>query len=124
MKALRGYVPRALDDHRTREALAYRRYVAATMKRLGLSGTPDFDLRVWLREAGRSHLQLDRLHSQLEAALAKPNRRKEARRLERQVWKTRGQLLAIERRLEELARSTLQRRPRSGLELLQGEGRT
>jgi hypothetical protein len=80
------------------------------MRRLGLSRPLDAGVRQWLREAGRSHLALDRLHGELVAALAKPNRKREARRLERLIFKTRGQLLGIEKRLEELA-SPIRKRP-------------
>jgi hypothetical protein len=120
MRALVGGVPRALADHRRRESRTYVHYVQALMTRLGLTRPLDAGVRAWLREAGRAHMALDRLHDQLEVMLSKSNRKKEARRLERQIWKTRGQLLGIERRLEELAPGT---RKRPLVETLAGGGR-
>jgi hypothetical protein len=104
VRALRGGIPRGLPSHRTPEAFQYRGYVQALMMRLGLRRPIDADVRAWLKEAGRSHLALDRLHGELVAALGKPNRKREARRLERLIFKHRGQLLGLEAHLAELAR--------------------
>jgi hypothetical protein len=56
-----------------------------------------------LREAGLVDLELIRTAGELEKVRAKTNRRREERRLRRVAASLRGQLMALERRLEEIA---------------------
>jgi septal ring factor EnvC (AmiA/AmiB activator) len=107
--ALVGRIPRAFPSHRTPEGAAYGRYVRATLSRLG--ALPDAG-RVWLKEAGRLTVALDRLHAETEAATAasqtagrrqREKLRAQLRSLERRTARLRAALEATERRLEELA---------------------
>src|SRR5262249_50460706 len=109
MRALWSGVPRALADHRTEDAVAYRRYVAAVLARLGPLGA---DGRVWLRGAGLLTLRLDRIHREAQAAeaalmsggrRAREKARAQLRQLERRAARLRASLENVERRLEELA---------------------
>lgn len=100
MRALRGGIPRALPDHRTANGVQYGRYCRAVVKRLGKLGR---DAMPTLEEAGLAVLDLRRLRVEIAAAQARPNRRREVRRLERDRGRLRRQLLDLERRLEELA---------------------
>ena len=80
---------------------AYGSYARAKLARLG-SLPPD--VMPTLREAGRLAIDLDLLGRRLDVAQAmKRPRRAELRRLRAEARKTRGQLLALERRLEEVA---------------------
>jgi hypothetical protein len=109
-RVLGSGVPRAYRDHRRLEAIAYRQYVAALMERLGplpVSAIPT------LREAGLVNGELEEM-----ALLSASRRRQDQRRLHRRRASLRFQLVALEKRLEELAKE--QRRvqpPTSGTEL-------
>jgi hypothetical protein len=95
-------VPRAYADHRRLQALQYREYVLAVVDRLGplpRSATPI------LREAGRANGELEDLATAIEALRGKPRSRRELFRLQRRRIALRSQLLALERRLEELAQN-------------------
>lgn len=98
MRALSSGVPRAYRDHRKPDARRYREYCAAKIARYGKLPA---DARPILREAGLATIELERLHELAEHAWAK-NRRKDANRLRRAIRVTQAQLLAMERRLEEL----------------------
>lgn len=100
MHALKGAVPRAFRDHRTRAGRTYGHYVRAFAKRFG--GTVPAHVRPTLLEAGRAVVELGRLGDDLERAVAR-NRRRDASRLRRQQFALREQLVRLERRLEELA---------------------
>jgi hypothetical protein len=102
VRALSGRIPRGLKDHRSAAGVAYVSYLRALCERWG-----PFDAvaRPTLREAGLTELDLRRCHEQLQVLRAKPNRKRETRRLERDVRRLRVQLVVLERRLQELAQS-------------------
>jgi hypothetical protein len=92
-------IPRGLASHKTHEGALYRAYILALIERLGplpASAQPT------LREAALTELELGHLAAELETARAR-KRRAEMRRLRRQAFATREQLMRLERRLEELA---------------------
>jgi hypothetical protein len=120
VRRLRGGIPRALKSHLTPEAYAYRAYVEAMLKRLG---PLDRAAMVTLRESGLVTVELTRVRGELEQARAKPNRRREERRLRRVEASLRGQLMAIERRLEEIAHDRSNGHGRTLAEQLSGGGR-
>ena len=99
MRALAGGIPRAFVSHRTPEGAAYGRYARAKVVRLGplpADGLP------MLREAGIVVGELAKLHQETEAPRLS---RRDRARLRRQAVILRSQLLMLERRLEELAKS-------------------
>lgn len=91
--------PRAYRDHRTRQARAYAAYVRRLRATLG--PLPD-SAALWLREAGRAAVELDRLSEGLEAARAR-RRVRLANGIRRQQNDLRQQLLDLEDRLANLA---------------------
>jgi len=103
MRRLPSGVPRAWRNHKTPEGATYREYCQAIVqgfKRRGLSlpkeGMPT------LKEAGMVVIELGRLHRDAQS----PRRTQlERRRLRREVRGLRVQLVALERRLEEIAKS-------------------
>lgn len=94
-------VPRAYPDHRRRVARSYREAITEIRQRLGLNGSG----AVLLREYGLVAVELERLHAEVEALQGKPRRRRELARLARRRVILRSQLVALERRLEEIAGS-------------------
>jgi len=100
VRALAGRIPRAFRTHKTPEGAAYGSYCRAKLARLGPLGK---DAMPILRECGIVTIDLARVRADLEAARDKPNRRRQVRQLQRTSASLRGQLLALERRLEELA---------------------
>jgi hypothetical protein len=101
VRRLRRGIPRALRSHRGTDGVAYRAYTEALLVRLG--GKLDRAAMATLREAGLVDLELIRTAGELEKVRAKTNRRREERRLRRVAASLRGQLMALERRLEEIA---------------------
>ena len=106
MRALAGGIPRAFKSHKTPEGHAYRLYVTAIVRRLG---DLPADARPTLREVGRLSVELAALGFELEQARTR-KRRREVSRLRRAMVPMRTQLVNMERRLEELARSNGHRR--------------
>ena len=104
-RALSGGIPRAFADGRSRDARAYRRYCVSVLRRLG---TLTADGLVTLREAGRLTVELEAMGRELEGA-RRARRRRDVARLRRLMVPARTQLMALERRLEEIAAN----RPRS-----------
>jgi hypothetical protein len=110
MKRLRGGIPRGLGNHRSRTAIAYRRYCVAMLARHG--PLPDDALR-WLKEAALIALALDQLQVEAEAAQrvlvngagrrARDKARVTIRQLERRAARLRASLHAAEERIERLA---------------------
>lgn len=110
MRALRGGIPRAFENHRSADGYAYGRYARAKVARLGPLPA---DAAPWLKEAALLTIRLDRLHTEeqeVRAALrngAGRRAREQARatqaRLERRAARLRASLDAAERRLEALA---------------------
>ncbi len=99
MRALQGKIPRAFKSHRTPEGAAYGAYCRAKLKRLG--PLPK-DALPTLREAGVVVIELERLHRDAQS----PRRtRLDRRRLRRETGILRSQLMTLERRLEEIAKS-------------------
>jgi hypothetical protein len=107
MRSLRGAIPRAFTSHKTPDGHAYRRYVMAIMQQHGWTSreTCPPACLVTLREAGRLAVELQAVGRELELARAH-KRRRDVARLRRQLTPMRSQLLMLERRLEELAKST------------------
>ena len=102
-RRLRGGIPRAFTSHKTPEGAAYRRYVRAKVEQLfGAGQDAPISCEVTLREAGRLTVELQASGRELEDARAH-KRRRDVARLRRQMIPMRTQLLALERRLEELA---------------------
>lgn len=99
MRALGGGILRAFKSHKTPEGAAYGAYCRAKQERLGPLGR---DALPTLREAGLAVVELRRLSEELEAVRAR-KKRTEVRRIRREQGRLRGQLLSLERRLEELA---------------------
>ncbi len=103
MRRLAGGIPRAWRNHKTPEGATYREYCQAIVqgfKRRGLSlpkeGMPT------LKEAGMVVIELGRLHRDAQS----PRRtRLERRRLRRESGILRSQLMTLERRLDEIAKS-------------------
>ncbi len=93
-------VPRAYRDHRRRAGVDYRVYVTAIIERLGRLPTAAFPT---LREAGIVNGELERLHAEAEDLQERPRRRRDLQRVQRRRIALRSQLVALERRLEELA---------------------
>jgi hypothetical protein len=99
VKRLAGGVPRTLKDHRTKEAHVYKAIIRAKIESLGRLPA---DARVVLREYGRLVLDLQRLHLEQDAAVAR-GRVNVARKIDRRLTPMRTQLMTLEARLEELA---------------------
>ncbi len=103
MRALSGGIPRAWRNHKTPEGAAYREYCRAKLegyRRRGLS-LPKDGLPT-LREAGVVVIELERLHRDAQS----PRRtRLDRRRLRRETGILRSQLMTLERRLDEIAKS-------------------
>jgi hypothetical protein len=114
LRALKGGIPRAYRSHKTPEGRAYGGYVRSMLEHLG--ELPDH-ARPTLKAAGVAAVDLDSLTSDLEQARAKGRRRDQAR-IRRQLTILRTQMIALERRLEELA----QTRPVDFGKLLNSEG--
>jgi hypothetical protein len=95
-RRLQGGIPRAYRDHRRRVSRAYSSTVRAVQARYPGLGR---DAALWLREYGLVTVELEQLHQESQRRLAPLDRA----RLRRQRMKLRGQLLTLERRLEELA---------------------
>lgn len=93
-------IPRGYVDQRKRAARYYTQYVAGVLDSLG--SLPRMAMPT-LREAGRVAVELETLHHAAEALADSPKRRHELRRLQRRKISLRSQLLALERRIEELA---------------------
>lgn len=104
MRSLKGAIPRAFTSHKSPDGYAYRCYVGAILAQHGwtAAGTCPPAAIVTLREAGRLAVELQACGRDLEAARAK-RRLKDVARLRKQMTPMRTQLLALERRLEELA---------------------
>ncbi len=99
MRRLAGGIPRAFRSHKTPEGSSYGRYLRAKLKRLG--PLPE-DAMPTLREAGVVVIELERLHRDAQS----PRRtRLDRRRLRRETGILRSQLMTLERRLEEIAKS-------------------
>jgi hypothetical protein len=102
VRALRqanGVIPRAFPDSRRRVARVYRQYCVSIQKAWG--PLPDIALPT-LREAGRTVVELERLSSELERALAR-KRVTLVRRIRRSQLITRRSLWRLEQRLERFA---------------------
>jgi hypothetical protein len=109
MRRLRGGIPRALGNHRSRMAIQYRRYCLATVARYGPLPA---DAARWLKEAGLLTLSLDQLHADVESARAvltngagrraREMARVQLRQFERRGSRLRASLEAAEKRLEAL----------------------
>jgi hypothetical protein len=119
MRALKGGIPRAFPDGRSHAARVYRVYVASIAEQLfgTLADVPKYAWPV-AREAGRCVVELERVGVSLDEALAR-KRRRDSARARRQLVTLRTQLLAFERRLEELAASV---KPRSFAEAARAAG--
>jgi len=102
MRRLKGAIPRGTKDHRTSEGILYRESVRALQERYNL----DRACRPMLKEFGLLCVDLERLAKAIEVAGSKPNRPIDLRRLKREQRIARAQMLAIERRLEELSSAT------------------
>jgi hypothetical protein len=120
VKALVGRIPRGLKDHRGTAGKAYTAYCRSMVERLGQ--LPPHAMPT-LRECGRVVLELERVHGEIDTARAKSNRRREERRLRRVAASLRGQLMALERRLEEIAHARNNGHGRTLAEQLSGGGR-
>ena len=93
MRALKGAIPRGLQDHRTAEGRAFTEYTRAMQARLNLGK----EARPSLRECGLLTIELARLSLEIEAVRLKPNGKKDCRRLKREQRVARGQGLASRR---------------------------
>jgi hypothetical protein len=82
-------------------------YVTALLGRLGSLPADAFPT---LREAGRLAVELEAMGRELETARAR-RRRRDVARLRRQMVPTRTQLITLERRLEELAKTNAHNDP-------------
>jgi hypothetical protein len=111
-RALVGAIPRGMADHRSKAGRVYSAYLRDKLARLGPLPA---DARPLLREAGRLVLDLERLRAEQDAAMAR-RRLAVARKVDRRLTPIRGQLLAIEERLEAMA--TKARKPRTAADLL------
>jgi len=105
MRALAGGVLRVSADGRSAEQRRFSAHCRAYAERCG--GTVPADARTLLRECWRVMLDLDRLNGDLDAAVAR-RRRRDERRIRRQLTIMRSQLFAFERRLDELAQQRTQ----------------
>jgi hypothetical protein len=95
-RRLQGGVPRADRDHRRRVSRTYSGNVRAVQARYPNLGR---DAALWLREYGLATVELEQLHQESQHRRLTPLERA---RVRRQRMKLRGQLLTLERRLEEL----------------------
>ena len=90
-----------MADHRTALGRVYTEDCRAISSRYPVGSVG----RHWVKEHGRVAVDLDRVGSEIERLYQKPNPRlRDLRRLKREQRILRAQLLAVERRLEELAR--------------------
>jgi hypothetical protein len=98
-RALRGGIPRAFRSHKSSEGETYGDYCRAILDRIGV--LPRCALPT-LKAAGHLVVELDRLTDDLDAA-RRGRRRRDQNRIRRQMVVARTQLMAVERRLEEIA---------------------
>lgn len=99
MRLLKGGIPRALRNHKTREGREYRAYLTALEARLG--PLPP-SARPFQREAGLVVVELVRVADEQQRAVAR-RRLTEARRLRRTQTGLGRELRRLEARLEQLA---------------------
>jgi hypothetical protein len=100
MRRLHSGVPRAFKDHRSGDARAYATVLRAITERLGV--LPRYAAPM-LREYGRAVLALDDLAAEYTQARAR-HRVTAMRRIRREQSRLRLTQLALERRIEQLAR--------------------
>lgn len=112
MRGLSGGIPRAFQSHRTANGATYGRFLRGVLKRLG--PLPE-DAIPTLKELGRLTVDLDRLHDELQAALAKQDG-KAARAIRSQRNQAQKQLRGLQRSVERMV-PRRQSRPASIAEL-------
>ena len=101
MRALQGGIPRGPFDGRSVEGRLYAGHVRALLDRLGpLPRGARPTLQAW----GVLTVDLERQAANLQRAISR-RRVREATRIRRQLTAMRTQLLALERRLEEVAQA-------------------
>ena len=101
MRALRGGIPRAFKSHKTPEGEAYGDYCRALLARVG---TLPRSAMPTLKAAGHLVVELDRLTTDLDTA-RQGRRKRDQNRIRRAMVIARTQLLNVEKRLEELAKT-------------------
>jgi hypothetical protein len=116
MSALKGRIPRAMADHRTKAGRIYAEAVRAIVERYPQHKAA----RPLLKQYGLIVWELEVLSEQIEVARAKTNRPLDLRRLKREQRVLRGQLLGLERYLQELSSGT---RPHDDLSALLARSR-
>ena len=105
-RRLKGGIPRGMLDHRSSEGKLYGEDCRAILERfpVGKAG------RHWVKEHGRIIVDLDRVGKALDKALTRSTSQAlDIRRLKREQRLLRAHLFAIERQLQDLAGSQLQR---------------
>lgn len=92
-------IPRAFGNHKNQDGAVYRRYVLATLARLGPLPA---HAEPTLKEAGRCVVELETMARELEVAKAR-KRRRDISRLRKHTFMAREQLARLENRLAEMA---------------------
>jgi hypothetical protein len=117
MSTLKGRIPRGMADHRTKAGRMYAEAVRAIVERYPLHRAA----RPLLKQYGLIVWELEVLSGQIEVARGKTNRPLDLRRLKREQRVLRGQLLGLERYLQELSSGAPRTQTTAALDDLLGD---